>query len=87
MVEPGHLTWAQLIEKMTVIPARIMGLKGKGTLAKGSAADVTVIDVNEEWVIDPAKGVSKSRNTPFGGWRVKGRVKRTIVGGRLAFQL
>jgi dihydroorotase len=85
LVEPGHLTWMQLIEKMTIAPARIMGLTGKGTLSKGSDADVTIFNPTEEWTIDPAKSVSKSRNTPFGGWKVKGRVRQTIFGGRAVF--
>ncbi len=73
LVEPGHITWLQLIEKMTVAPAKIMGLLGKGTLSKGAAADVTVIDPAAEWTIDPEQFRSKSRNTPFGGRTVAGR--------------
>ena len=85
LVEPGHLTWLQLIDKMTAAPARIMGLAGKGTLARGAAADLTVFNPTTEWTIDPEKFRSKSRNTPFGGWRVKGRVTHTIVGGRVVY--
>ena len=72
LVEPGHLTWLQLIEKMTIAPARVMGLNGKGMLAKGAAADITVFDPREEWTIDPEAFRSRSCNTPFGGWKVKG---------------
>ncbi len=86
LVEPGHLTWLQLIEKMTATPARVMRLEGKGTLAVGAAADVTIIDPKASWKIDPSKFKSKSRNTPFGGWEVKGRVKKTIVGGAIVFE-
>jgi dihydroorotase len=86
LVEAGHLTWLQLIEKMTVAPARVMGLNGRGTLAKGAAADVTIFDPAESWTIDANKFRSKSRNTPFDGWKVKGRVKRTIVGGRVVYE-
>ncbi|MCL2646157.1 MAG: dihydroorotase [Phycisphaerales bacterium] len=85
LVEPGHLTWMQLIEKMTVAPARVMNLKGKGTLAVGSAADVTVFDPKASWKVNPEKFYSKSRNTPFGGWELKGVVRKTIVGGRVVF--
>jgi dihydroorotase len=85
LVEPGHLTWLQLIEKMTVGPARVMGLTGKGTLAKGAPADVTIFDPAESWTVDASRFQSKSRNTPFEGWVVKGRVKWTIVGGRVVF--
>jgi dihydroorotase len=85
LVEPGHLTWAQLIEKMTAAPTRVMKLEGKGTLAVGAAADVTVFDPRQEWTIDPARFRSKSRNTPFAGWKVKGSVRYTLVGGRIVF--
>ncbi len=85
LVEPGHITWLQLIEKMTVAPARVMGLAGKGTLAKGAPADVTIFDPAEIWTVDPARFRSKSRNTPFGGCQMKGRVKRTIVAGHVVF--
>jgi dihydroorotase len=85
LVAPGHLTWSQLIEKMTIAPARIMGLTGKGTLSKGADADITVFNPSHEWTIDLAKSRSKSRNTPFGGWKVAARVKKTIVGGNVVF--
>ena len=83
LVEPGHLTWPQLIEKMTAAPARVMGLKQKGTLGKGAIADVTVFDPGEQWTVDASRFHSKSRNTPFEGWKVTGRVKHTIVAGRV----
>jgi dihydroorotase len=86
LVEAGHLTWLGLVEKMTVGPARVMGLNGRGTLAKGAAADVTVFDPAEAWTVDATRFRSKGRNTPFDGWKVKGRVKRTIVGGRVVFE-
>ncbi len=86
LVEPGHLTWMQLIEKMTITPARVMGLVGKGTLSKGTNADVTVLDPAAGWTIDPATSRSKSRNTPFGGWGVQGKVKYTLFGGRVVFE-
>jgi dihydroorotase len=83
LVEPGHLTWPQLIEKMTTTPAKIMALTGRGTLTKGAAADITIFNPNEQWTIDPTKFKSKSRNTPFGNWPVKARVKMTILEGRI----
>jgi dihydroorotase len=86
LVEPGHLTWLGLIARMTVGPARVMGLAGRGTLAKGAPADVTVFDPAEAWTVDANRFRSKSRNTPFDGWKVKGRVKRTIVGGRVVYE-
>lgn len=90
LVEPGHLTWLQLIEKMTLAPAKVMNLNVKGipsgTLAIGAPADMTIFDPNESWTIDADKFRSKSRNTPFNGWKVTGRVKQTLVGGRIAFE-
>jgi dihydroorotase len=85
LVEPGHLTWLQLIEKMTAAPARVMKLKGKGTLAAGADADVTIFDPRATWLIDVEKFHSKSRNTPFAGWAVTGKVRYTIVAGRIVF--
>jgi dihydroorotase len=56
-----------------------------GSLQPGSHADVVVLDPNEEWVVDPTQFHSKSQNTPFGGWTVKGKVKMTLVGGRIVY--
>ena len=85
LVEPKHLTWLQLIEKMTIAPARVMNIKGKGTLATGADADVTIFDPKLSWTIDVEQMQSKSRNTPFAGWAVNGKVRYTIVGGRVVF--
>jgi dihydroorotase len=74
------LTWPQLIEKMTVNPARVLGID-RGTLLPGRPADVTVIDPNREWTIDVSQFKSKSRNSPYHGWTVTGRAVVTIVGG------
>ena len=63
-------------------PARAMGLPG-GILAEGSPADVTVFDPAAEWTVDPERFVSKSRNTPFAGWTLRGCAVLTIVGGRI----
>jgi len=85
LVEPGHLEWPELIARLTVNPARVLGLP-YGTLAVGAAADVTVIDPDAEWVIAPAQFASRARNCPFAGWKVKGRVKQTLVGGRVVYE-
>jgi dihydroorotase len=85
LVRPGHLALGRLIELLTSGPARVMGLPG-GTLAPGSPADVTVIDLERRWAIEPAKFRSKSRNTPFGGWPVTGAAVLTIVGGKVAYR-
>jgi dihydroorotase len=84
LVEPGHLTWPQLIAKLTVNPARVLGID-RGTLTPGAVADVTVIDPSAEWTIDAARFRSKSRNCPFAGWKVRGRADVVIVGGEVKF--
>lgn len=82
LVEPGHLSWPQMLAKMTVNPARVLGID-RGTLQPGRPADVTVIDPKAKWTIDKRTFRSKSRNTPFDGWPVTGRAVATIVGGQL----
>jgi dihydroorotase len=82
LVEPGHLSWPQMLAKMTVNPARVLGID-RGTLQPGRPADVTVIDPKVKWTIDKRTFRSKSRNTPFDGWPVTGRAVATIVGGQL----
>ena len=87
LVEPGHVTWPRLIELMTVNAARVAKLDGKGTLAVGADADVTIIDPERAWTIDVNAFRGKSRNCPFHGWAVKGRATHTIVGGVVRWQL
>ncbi len=86
LVEESMLTLEQAVTKLTSAPAAAFGLP-KGTLAVGADADLTLVDPNEQWEVDPGKFRSKSRNTPFGGWKVKGRVKTTVVGGRVVFAM
>ncbi len=85
LVQKGHLTWPQLIEKMTINPARVLGIDAgetpRGTLKVGAAADVTIIDPTVTWTINKDEFKSKSRNTPFHGWEVTSRAVTTIVGG------
>lgn len=85
LIEPGVLDWPSLIRLMTVNPAGIIGID-KGTLTVGRQADVTIIDPDEEYVIDVNKFYSKSRNCPYHGWTVRGKVEKTIVGGEIRFQ-
>jgi len=84
LVGPGHLTLLKLIERMSTRPARVFHLPG-GTLGRGSAADIVVFDPEARWVVDPARFLSKSRNTPFAGRAIVGKVVRTLVGGRTVF--
>jgi dihydroorotase len=75
---------ARLVEMMSVNPARLLRLE-RGTLATGSVADVTVIDPNLDWAVEPDRFRSKSRNTPFMGMRLKGRAILTMVGGEIVY--
>lgn len=84
LIEPGILDWPGLIRLMTEKPAKIIGVD-KGTLGKGKQGDVTIIDPDAEYVIDVNKFRSKSRNCPYHGWTVKGKVEKTIVGGEIRF--
>lgn len=81
----GEMTLPEIIAKMTVNPARILNLDC-GRLSAGSSADLTIFDPNEEWVVDVEKFASKGRNTPFNGRTLKGKVKYTIVGGKIIYQ-
>ncbi len=82
LIAPGHLTWPQLLAKLTINPAKVLGIQ-KGTLQAGADADITLIDPNVLWTIDPQKFRSKSRNTPFGGLSVQGRAQMVLVGGQV----
>lgn len=80
LVEPGHLDFPALINLMSTVPAQLFGLPG-GTLTAGAPADITLIDPDAEWVIDPERFLSKGRNSPFAGMTVKGRTVCTLVDG------
>jgi dihydroorotase len=86
LVEEGVLTLEGVIDKLATAPAKAFGLTA-GTLAVGAPADVTILDPQAQWEVDPSQFRSKSRNTPFAGWKVKGRVTTTIVAGRVVFEL
>jgi dihydroorotase len=70
---------------MSWAPARAFNLPG-GTLKPGSPADVTVFDPRREWVVNPTQLLSKSKNTPFAGWRLAGRAVLTVVGGAVVWE-
>ena len=86
LIEPGHLTWMQLVARLTTGPAAILGLP-HGTLSVGQLADVTVIDPASSWTIRAAEFRSRSRNTPFDGIEFTGRVIHTIVDGEIRFSI
>jgi len=83
LVRNKMITMKRMIEALTAAPARILGLSGKGTLSKGSDADITIFDPDDAWIVQSSRFKSKSRNTPFEGLRVTGRVRYTIVGGEV----
>jgi dihydroorotase len=85
LIEPGILDWPSLIRLMTEKPAKIIGVD-KGTLSVGKQADITIIDPKTEYQIDVNKFRSKSRNCPYHGWKVTGKVEKTIVGGEIRFE-
>ncbi|MDH7500038.1 MAG: amidohydrolase family protein, partial [candidate division NC10 bacterium] len=80
----GILSLSDLVAKFTSGPAAILGLK-KGCLAEGSDADLTLLDLEKEVIVDPSRFLSKSRNTPFAGWRLRGAPWMTISRGRIVY--
>lgn len=86
LVDKGWLTPMQMAEKMSYNPARILHLDDKGSLKKGKTADVVVIDPEEEYTIDVKQFVSKGKNSPFNGKKVKGKVKMTICSGTVVYE-
>ena len=85
LVEKGVITLKQMVEKMCLNPAKILGLES-GTLQEGHPADVIIVDTEQEYTIDKNKFVSKGHNTPFDGWKVKGKVLYTICDGKIIFE-
>ena len=83
LVRPGVLSMEKLVEKLCVNPSHILGIN-KGVLEAGRAADITIIDVNEEYTVDAESFSSKSKNSPFGGMKLFGTVCYTIVDGHVA---
>jgi dihydroorotase len=84
LVERGVLTLPQLLRRMTISPARILGIPA-GTLQKGADADIVLFDPKEKWTVCPEKLHGKSRNAVFKGCELTGRVKLTVCGGRIVY--
>jgi dihydroorotase len=76
----------RIVELFTTGPARVFDLRGRGSLARGSFADVTIFDPKKRWTFEAAKSRSLSHNTPFDGWQFTGKVVATIVGGRIVYR-
>ena len=86
LVATGRIGWPRLIEAMSTLPARILGIN-RGTLRPGGVADVTLIDPERSWLVDVGSFQSKSVNSPFHGWTLRGRAVATIVGGRIKHRI
>ena len=81
-----ELPLSDILRKMTINPACILRLPTKGRLSIGADGDMVIFDPEEEWTVDPEQFASKGRNTPFAGKKLKGKVKYTIVGGKVVYQ-
>ena len=77
---------ARIVELFTAGPARVVDLQGRGTLARGGHADVTVFDPHKRWTYEAAKSRCKSHNTPFDHWQLTGKIVATIVDGRIVYR-
>jgi dihydroorotase len=86
LVEPGRIGWPRLVEAMSTLPAKILGIN-RGTLRPGAPADITLIDPALTWRVDVNSFASKSVNSPFHGWTLQGRAVATIVAGRVKYRL
>lgn len=85
LVKTGRVTWTRFIDAMSTQPAKVLGVPG-GTLSYGAPADITVIDPNKHWTVDPSLFVSKGRNTPMGGMMLIGKAVMTIVDGEVVYE-
>ncbi|MDW7672911.1 MAG: dihydroorotase [Bacillota bacterium] len=85
LVIPGHLTWEQLIEKMSVNPAKILALPG-GKINLNSPADIVIINPDIKWTVDAQAFYSQGKNTPFQGWELQGKAEMTIVNGKVVME-
>lgn len=86
LVKTGRLTLDELVEKMSVNPAKILGINA-GTLAAGAPADIALIDPDEQWTVDANKLHGKSKNTPFKGMTLTGRVRMTLLNGAVVYSI
>src|SRR4029077_8178358 len=76
----------RIVELFTAGPARVLELRGRGTLARGAHADVTIVDPKKRCRVEASKSLSRSRNTPFDGWQLTGKVVATVVGGHIVYR-
>ena len=87
LVHKGEISLAMLISKLTWEPARVIGKNNElGTLKVGAPANITIFDSNREWIVDSSKFASKGKNTPFDGYKFKGKIMATIVNGKIVYE-
>ena len=86
LVKPGIIDLPQMVDKMSSAPARIVGLANKGAIKTGFDADITIIDPDKEWTVTKEGFVSKSKNSPFIGRKLKGQVEYTICSGKIVYR-
>lgn len=84
LVGKGKIGLPRIVQAMSCAPASLFGLSG-GSLRPGSMADITVVDLNDRWVVDPSRFYSKGKNTPFGGMSLTGKAVMTMISGEIAF--
>ena len=85
LVKTGELTLSQLIEKMSAAPAEIIGIDA-GSLSVGAPADIAIFDMDNEYTVDASKFASKSKNCPYDGMKLYGKVMYTVLGGRVVYK-
>jgi dihydroorotase len=78
-----HIPLGRIVELFTAGPARCFDMRGRGSLSRGCFADVTIFDPKKRWTFEAAASLSKSKNTPFDGWALAGKVMATLVNGKL----
>ena len=85
LVEKGHITLNQLVEKMSKAPSDILGI-GRGTLSVGASADIAIFDINKSYKVKKSALLSKSKNTPYDGFELTGALQYSIVGGKVVLR-
>ncbi|HXZ80910.1 MAG TPA: dihydroorotase [Terriglobales bacterium] len=84
---PGHVSLKRIVELLSTNPARILGCRDRGSLEEGARADLTLFDPRKRWTFEAARSRSKSRNSPFDGWKLTGMAVATIVGGKVVYRV
>lgn len=87
LVSQDYLTVSQLVQRMSAMPAAIVGLNNKGMIAEGKDADIVIVDSQKKWTVQRSDFISKSNNSPFVGRELTGRVDTTICGGKIVYQV